>query len=814
MTAAPKDIGSLLFRHDSKWLLLATVLGFAVFAFLFPKIHPAARYHLTTNRAEALEIARTYLEEHGYNLDQFDSFINFNVRDVLLRYYQNRNLKDRDLAYLETFDGATTWETWFYHGSERFYVRVTGQGEVTAFRHEGMAESERDQPSFAGPARSKLTRLFVEEQNIPLEHYRTIDVQRSQDRKTQSSGYKWERRMPYLGEINLYLSAEITQDSISSWSRDISLPPDFQASYEARGHYANLYQNASQLLTNLSFLIAMFAFVWRLRSGEVDIKNGSRLVLVLLPCALYFGYHMFSYQGSVLAIRQEGGDFLRFTGFYTSLIFYVMFSSLFLFLCYATGDSLLREFWPRKLQANDGLLNGYFFFPKLGAAILRGIALAAIMLAFLVVYFFLCNLYPSFESQARGEQNWIFSSKFSPVFPLLIGLWFGMASCLQANIFTFGMVRYFVKSLPIAIAVTLFLYHPFLGYGPDSPNLFLRLGGGVIPAIATYWFFLRYDLQTVIFGWILFAILPYAQIMLIQPDLQYQISGAVYWAMIPFAAVFGMTACIKGKPLNERGIAPTYVRFIGERKRLKAELDVARSAQMHMLPSDLPNLPGYEFAAFSEPAKEVGGDYYDFIDNDKEGLGIVIGDVSGKGMPAALYMTLVKGIIRAVADMLNDPKEILSKLNQNFHRTSDARTFVTLVYGRLHLESGRFDYARAGHECPLLRTGDGKVVQLNAAGIAAGLEKGLVFRQVMKPETVTIAPGSTLLLYTDGLTDAVNPHGEVYGSERLEHLLSEGGDLSASTLLEAVRRDHREFVGKKEPFDDMTCIIVRRLPLE
>jgi serine phosphatase RsbU (regulator of sigma subunit) len=252
------------------------------------------------------------------------------------------------------------------------------------------------------------------------------------------------------------------------------------------------------------------------------------------------------------------------------------------------------------------------------------------------------------------------------------------------------------------------------------------------------------------------------------------------------------------------------VRNITERERMKMELDIARKAQLRMLPQDIPRFSGLDIAALCEPAKEVGGDYFDFVFFGNQRLGIVIGDVSGKGMPAALYMTLTKGFLQAQALSGATPHEILCRMNRNFFQTAERNIFVSLFFAVIDPAGRTMTYARAGHNPTIVRrTRQRRTQWLQPTGIALGLEKGAVFERILQQESVTLESGDALIFYTDGLTEGMNRSREEFGERRLLEVISPGEEKTAQELLDRIHAEYRTFVGREEQHDDLTCVVVK-----
>jgi serine phosphatase RsbU (regulator of sigma subunit) len=252
-----------------------------------------------------------------------------------------------------------------------------------------------------------------------------------------------------------------------------------------------------------------------------------------------------------------------------------------------------------------------------------------------------------------------------------------------------------------------------------------------------------------------------------------------------------------------------------EKERLEQELRIARSIQMSLLPQGPFAMSGIALTAHCEPAREVGGDYYDYLPIDSHRLGILIADVSGKGTSAALYMAELKGIVLSLSQVHASPRDLLIDANRIISRHLDARSFITVTYAVVDLRERTLRYARAGH-CPLIympgHYAGARAAQILAPdGMVVGLQldEGQMFTSLLEEATLPLGPGDLFLLYTDGLTEAMNSDGDIFGDDRLASLVSGHADLPSDELRERILRDIRTFVGTAVQQDDMTMVLLR-----
>jgi serine phosphatase RsbU (regulator of sigma subunit) len=243
-----------------------------------------------------------------------------------------------------------------------------------------------------------------------------------------------------------------------------------------------------------------------------------------------------------------------------------------------------------------------------------------------------------------------------------------------------------------------------------------------------------------------------------------------------------------------------------ERERIEQELQVARLIQQTLLPKSLPGLPGYDVAAYYQPAREVGGDFYDFLELEDGRLGLVIGDVSGKGVPAAIVMAITRTMLHAAYRLGSPaPGEILEQVNNILHPDIPPNMFVTCLAAILDSRIGRLQYANAGHDLPYLRHADG-VSELRATGMPLGLMPGMSYEQ----KEIALKPGESVLLYSDGLVEAHDPRREMFGFPRMQEFV--GAHPGGASLIYFLLAELERFTGEEwEQEDDIALLTLQRL---
>jgi serine phosphatase RsbU (regulator of sigma subunit) len=247
-----------------------------------------------------------------------------------------------------------------------------------------------------------------------------------------------------------------------------------------------------------------------------------------------------------------------------------------------------------------------------------------------------------------------------------------------------------------------------------------------------------------------------------------------------------------------------------ERERLHQEMMVAQRMQKRLLPQSLPVLLSAEFAAVSESSMEVGGDYYDIISLPDERIGIVIGDVSGKGVSAAFYMAEVKGIVMSLSKIFATPKELLSRANDTLMETLEKNAFISAIYGVLDVRNATLILARAGH-CPVIYISHHSVELIRSTGIGLGLTDSAQFEQATEERIIKLQPGDICIFYTDGITESRNSEMEEYGYERLMQIAGQCTRCSANEMKEQILKSVRTFIGPGTYNDDVTLIVMKWL---
>lgn len=564
------------------------------------------------------------------------------------------------------------------------------------------------------------------------------------------------------------------------------------------------WEFAHMVLILFLILVGIVIFFFRMRSRAIDTQSSLVAAVVMgfiVPVSVFLAevesVNPFSaeatFDETILLLLQIG-----IIGAIASISFFILF---------AISDSITRQHWPEKLSVYDCIHRGMIFNKAVGFMVMRGVMLAFTLAGFWTLLLnFMPQLYFSISSVFVSEQ-----AVWSPLYLLFNYSWFSFA--IVCSIFlVIGSLAYgrsknkWVTAVAVILGCGLLV--PFYqNFGSFGYELLQGALFGIILAVI----YIKWDFLTLFMAHFLFLGLAGTASGWILPNSPDSFTFIVYLIFLIFLAVFSVLAVTLGK--EERSMpeyVPSYVEELAQEQRIKQELQIAREVQQSFLPSKIPAYPGLDVAAVCQPAYETGGDYYDFIPLDDHRVAVAIGDVSGKGIQAAFYMTFVKGILHSLCRETDSPAHVLRKANRLFHDNASRGTFVSLIYGVIDLQKKTFTFARAGHN-PILhvKTGSGEVTELQPNGLGMGLTREKIFDNKIQEIELSITEDDLFLFYTDGIVEALNAEHEFYGTERLIKLVKRQKQESASKIVSNISKGVTRFIGEAKQHDDMTLMAIR-----
>ena len=798
-------------------LVLLGVTGALVFGLLYSRVSPVASLDMRYSRGQIMERSRSYLLGLGYDLKDYQQDAWVGVEGQTHLFLQSRVGMERanEIIRSDSIPAHHWYVSWYdpslpmHQGPETFQVWMTLGGRVLGYEH--VIDDSVGMPSLS-PADAKImAERFLLAQNVNLQEYR---LKTSSDTKLSGrTDYRfvWSRQ-DSLGEQELWL--RIQGNEVGGYRATFVLPGEFERGFSDTFTKMTFIVTASFAALFLLFFFIVILFLKKYHEGEVGTRTAAMVFIGLFAVSVLATINQYPVIGGGTQIANLNKANVRLVVFAMDIFIVQVFFSVMVFAAWSVGESSSRSSWPRKMTAVDSTLFRKFFTADVGEGILRGYAwgLGILGLFALVVYgltrFAGVYLLPT-------DISGIPEAYVPAAQPLLAGF-VGAVTCeIIYRLFFISILNERLKRPWLAVLVAALIW-TITAYalwsvplGHPRPGLYLVILFSF--GLAFGYLFLHYDLITTIMANFVMISLN-AAIPLFSSQGAYFVP--VHWEIIGFL-VIPLVVAVLGLVKQQRfeftpDTIPQHIKRISERERMAKELEIARGVQMGLLPKTLPHADGYDIAGICIPALEVGGDYYDFVTLGGQKIGIAIGDVAGKGVAAAIYMTLTKGILQSHAEDNISPKLVLSKVNSLMYRTIERNSFVSMFYAILDLRQKTIKFARAG-QCPVILTqhANHDSTILTPKGMALGLEMGKVFDAVLEEQEIRLGSGEVLVFYTDGFTEAMNRQNEEFGEKRLVQAVSRHRTRSASELIRCICDEVKAFTGDAVQHDDMTMVVVK-----
>ena len=795
-------------------LILFSLLGYIATFLIFPKVMPAARWNHNVDYKSAITIAQNAARDFGITDVNWDNIgSGLNLADVSAEYsrrrerYLNAEPNGIGQGYFTPVD--VTIKLIDFKTKRRITIVLNSNGKLLEFESSLREEKKKEEtnqqalPEKVSEADTQLAESTI--RNLwgdkPLSAAKLPDSSVTR----QGSRFVWKTED---SRMRMLAKALVRDGKI----RQVSLEHEFTSQFDAE--FNSQRSTLNKVLSNAGgvfiwipvFLVAIFFFVGvalkRIQYKQAFIFTG--IVFVLISVFNWL-------QGVTLTLdegAQAGGSYWV-AKFFSWLFFLIgmLFIAGSLYFVWAAGQSLAIRIPDRRTISLELILKARLLTKPVARAIAIGLLSGGIVIAIPLLL-----TASGFFSGMELDPNDLEDSFVSP-FPAL-SLTLNGLQYLAFVLFGFlvPLILVYVKR-PVVAKTLIFLVISlgFLG----SVYVYISASGLIAAALLV-----SLALTTVYFQGDLLAVIVSlgaaqaafgAAAMMAQPAPSLKSAA---WKVITTLAIGSILSLIGARKLREVSEEETAVPLQlleprDERERLKAEFSVAQRAQQQMLPDSPPQIPGLDIAAVCHPSKEVGGDLYDFLSLPDGKLGIVVADVSGKGVPASLYMTLTKGLLESVSETTSDPGEILREVNRHLYDVCRRKMFVTLFLGVIDPATRLLSYARAGHNPTVFRRPSGETKLLRAGGIGLGLNSGKIFDKTLRVETVQLIPDDKLFFYSDGITEAMNPKNEEYGEERLMSLTEQLDSAGADEARDSVLNDVKVFLGSNQPQDDQTLVVVK-----
>ena len=574
-------------------------------------------------------------------------------------------------------------------------------------------------------------------------------------------------------------------------------PPDPVRWHEVRGY-------VSFALLVLVALGLVVAFLRRLAMRQMDVRGSGRDGLL---GALLFGVWMFL--TASLSILDAAPTLL--SGLFVVSINVLIVSivgGVVVMTASGVAEALSRPRFPEAFTALALLRRGSLHDVRVSRAFLRGTSVGLAVLGGLALLLLAVPQAPLVRTS--DDALFLHSGVVSP------------AGAMTAQALLLAFVAVLGGAMPMlarahdrarsawllhaaAVVLVAAMAVPFTDVGDPYGLLFALMLGAVV-----VWLVVRYDALTAITALAVVLLLWNLRETWLAPGIPSYLDGLLAYGVVGVLLLLGTGGTVAAHEVtSEAALVPDYLRLREREARDRRELEIARTVQTRFLPRRMPRLPGLDIAASCVPAQEVGGDLYDFIALDDGRVAVAIGDVSGKGIQAAFVMTLVKGFLQSLGREHASPRDLLARLNTLFRANVPRGAFITLVYGLLDPDARTFTFARAGHTPIVVRSRDGSTRLVQPPGAAIGLAPDAVFASALAEDTLTLDDGDTVVFYTDGFSEAMNVHHDLYGDDRLCRTIAALDVDTSRGLLDALVDDVRAFAGDAEQHDDMTAVVLR-----
>ncbi|MFN0121383.1 MAG: SpoIIE family protein phosphatase [Blastocatellia bacterium] len=827
-----------------KFPLLIGIVGYVIFAALFPRMDSSAQWGQTMDRGQAVARAREIAAGLGFIADNTGDSVDMELDQPLYPFLKNNPQSPalrmltplRTLVRLQATDNKRSAS-----------IRLAPDGRLVSFEQKETTQNKEEDdddngnaasatplqtgaPADKAPEPTAAERALAERALAALPVPADGSWSALNVNPPGTQGRTYARTYATTEERPVKFTAEtLIHNGAVQYARltQVLPPPPFEPQITG-------WRVVSIILGVLGALTLVFSLITALLhtllgSARRDmpwiviLSLGVLTQLLLLAANVSGGLFENLWRGMVISANNPALN--RAVVLLIFVLLCLMFSVL--AVLYWGGALALFSRWGQgRPEGLATVLRGKLFLRPIGirlaAGILLGGALAAIppLLA-------LCAPAPRPAMLADNPHRllsvaWPFLGALTSPWAInSTSLLFILISCgfLAPLIYRFIRHRFLAYALVILAGMLLWGIADFY----VMPHAALTITVSLALAVACDQIWRRFDLLTVLCSGAAMEIVWRAGTLSLQPAAGLRAAAWLTLGTLGAALVGALVIAARGREasLTDTAALPRFIPGVDdqiERERLLAEFSVAARAQQQMLPRETPEIPGYEIAAICRPAREVGGDLYDFIPLSDGRLGIVVADVSGKGVPASLYMTLTKGLMISASEELSrntngkpvDPGDILREVNRHLYEVCQRKAFVTLFYGLLDPATRVFTYARAGHNPPVWRqTSADAWRMLKPAGLGLGLNAGPSFDRLLKTEQITLAPRDMLFLYSDGITEAMNEQGDEYGEQRLIDTSMRADGLPAGQALNLVLGDVNAHLGPLQPQDDQTLVVVR-----
>ena len=795
-------------KRLAPWLLFAA--GIAALWALIPRFNTSQPQRIRLTRAQASEIADREARRMGIPVEDSFATLTWAGSQILDKELDTKpELRERaaeDAVIGPRLGGYR--KVYYRNGLEKFppygHVVISDRtGEVLMERRR--YRNEEVGARLTEAQLRPVADAFVRSRKIPGAASVVFEDARPTMQRNRTD-WTFRYRVPSdfpTGAVVPYLWVYIAGDKPVGWDLIEEYADGRQFRRDDAGEVAGLFLRYGVMYSML--LLLLIIFLKKYHAGEVGVSTASLLFFVSVGLALIFDVIIgpASSEGN-----QMGGIDARQTAFIVMgfrFLFFDIPAAVLLFFAWAVGESYARERWGERLASFDAVLRRDPLNATTGRSVLHGLLLAPAVAATA----FLVGLIPLLAGLAHpsrgagtdlivrfgGPAAAVLASVLDATNFAVIGVLFVLAAAFRRRVFTVGIiVAIFFATIGAVAEVPIdpYLQKVIFGFG----------AGAAVVAV-----FLAYDLlvsAVALFGG---ALLAYTLPLLSVAEGSL-FTQTLLWVAVPPALLLVFAI---GTLLTKREVVYTYedlaphVKRIIERERVKAEIDAANRIQAALLPLDTPNLPGVSVSSHYRAATEIGGDYFDFLPQRNGEIGIAFGDVAGHGLTSGIVMAMAKSALLVQIETDPSPRAVLTMLNDIVMKTAPKRMMMTFFFGLLDSKQQTLRFSSAGHLDPYVFRANARHLEpLSSWGFPLGVRRREPFRE----HAVEFSAGDRLILYSDGLIEAVDDDGEPFGFERFEKTLLESGHLGAEEIKKALLTSIRKFTRNRPPEDDQTLVVV------
>jgi len=803
------------FKEHKYWL----ISGIALLALIIA-LYPFGVYNslnMKLTRPEAIDIATKFLTEQKTDLKGFSTEAFLDNSPVEMRYLIKKLGGKNFKEYMKTHPTNLSWSVMFHQNLSKqiqqttFYINVAQDGSIFGYKRE-IPDSIEIKSLVKADATNLINSFLMKKYGNEFNTFKLVESKEEQYKIRTDFSFRWEKEEPSVNAKTI-LTAKVQGDQVGSYNYYFEVP---QADREYFRAADAIFGTISVVFVVFLMMVAYFLFLKKYHQGEIWVNVGRSIFILYFLLSLVEVINLWPGLGQGTMVGNLSFLFIKIIIFLFNGLILQFFIALLVFASWTVGESYARSLWPEKLKGVDSFIKGHIFSIHSGTALMKGMVIGmAVALSFLLGGILLNkpegNLYIVPSHLMEIYIGWL------PAISVIVGS-FTKASLASIAI-TFLIVnisyqRWKKKWVSILLSGLVTVLGIAIASTPPSLNNFAvdLISYFMFGCFLAYLYF-RFDLLTIVSALFYTSLISYSFALNANNNSFYNFNFILVCIVFFIPPIIYLVSRFKNQEfvLENYGL-PSHILKISERERLKKELEIAAKVQLSLLPKEEPKIPGYEISAISIPAIEAGGDYFDFVKLSGNKLGIAIGDVSGKGIGAAIYMTLTKGILQAHAEEDVSPKNVLGKVNRLLYKTIEKNSFVSMFYAILDTNNNHIIYSRAGHNPGILCSEQGgKTKLLFSKGMALGLEEGTVFSSTLLEEEITLNNGDIFVLYTDGFTEAMNERHELYGEERLIKLIENNRNISAKDLLNLILKEVKKFVDNYPQHDDMTLVILKRL---